>query len=114
MVTEMAQMTIEPELGSPYTPCAVYLLDSDCVEYVKEDAFCVYDRVDNFLTLIFDETGLTLIGFKLKGFKHIFDKHLKPLFKLHDYQFIDLVAVIETVFTQVGDKIFAEGDEPLQ
>jgi hypothetical protein len=109
----MSQMTLndEPQLGTPYKPLAVYFLDSDCVEYVKEDAFCIYDRVDEFLTLVFDETKFNLVGFKLKGFKCIFDKHLKPLFKLHDYQFIDLVSVIEAVFTEIGDKMFDGDDE---
>jgi hypothetical protein len=104
-------MNGEPELGTPYKPVAVYFLDSDCVEYVKEDAFCIYERVDDFLTLVFDETKINLVGFKLKGFKYVFDKHLKPLFKLHDDQFIDLVSAIEVVFTQVGDKMFADGNE---
>ena len=104
-------LTIEPELGAPYKPVAVYFLDSDCVEYVKEDAFCIYERVDEFLTLVFDETKFTLVGFKLKGFKCIFEKHLKPLYKLHDNQFIELVSVIEAVFTQIGDAMFAGDDE---
>lgn len=109
----MTQMLIngEPDIGAPYRPQAVYFLDSDCVEYVKEDAFCIYERVDNFLTLVFDETKFNLVGFKLKGFKCVFDKHLKPLFKLHDSQFIDLVSVIEMVFTHVGDQVFASGSD---
>jgi hypothetical protein len=97
----------EPELGTPYRPVALYLLDSDCVEYVKEDGFCVYERVDSFLTLIFDETKFDLIGFKLKGFKCVFEQFLKPLFKLHDQQFIELVSVIEAVFTHLGDQMFS-------
>jgi hypothetical protein len=80
--------SIDPSLlGGTYIPTAVYFTDSDCVEYVKEDVFCVYERVDKFLTLIFDETKLNLIGFKLKGFRCLFEKHLKPLFELHDKQF---------------------------
>jgi hypothetical protein len=98
-------------LRGEYIPTAVYFLESDCVEYVKEDSFCVYERVDKFLTLIFDETKLNLIGFKLKGFKYIFDKHLKPLFELNDRQFIDLVSVIEAVITQFGNQIFSVDDE---
>ncbi len=105
---------LDPEQCGPYKPVAVYFLDSDCVEYVKEDAFCVYDRVDSFLTLIFDETKFNLIGFKLKGFKYVFEQHVKPLFKLNDSQFIDLVSVIEAVFTRIGDEVFAAGDDERQ
>lgn len=110
-MTDQISMEIDPERCAPYKPVAVYFLDSDCVEYVKEDAFCVYERVDSFLTLIFDETKFNLVGFKLKGFKYFFDQYMKPLFKLNDSQFIDLVSVIEAVFTHIGDTVFSEGDE---
>jgi hypothetical protein len=109
----MAKMNINDPalLQGAYVRTAVYFMDSDCVEYVKEDAFCTYERVDGFLTLILDETRYNLVGFKLKGFKHIFEQHLKPLFELHDMQFIDLVSAIEMVFTTVGNTIFEGRDE---
>lgn len=94
-------------LQGPYSPCAIYFMDSDCVEYVKNDEFCVYERVDGFLTLIFDETKINLIGFKLKGFKHLFETHLRALFELHDMQFIDMVSAIEAHFSQIGKQVFA-------
>ena len=78
---------------------------------MREDAFCVYERVDDFLTLVFDETKFNLVGFKLKGFKFVFDKHLKPLFEMHDSQFIDLVSVIEAGVTKIGDQMFSEINE---
>ncbi len=100
-------------LGGRYVPTAIYFADSDCVEYVKEDAFCVYERIDEFLTLIFDQTKLTLIGFKLKGFKHFFQTHLKPAFALNDNQFLGLVTIIEAICTSVGESLF-ENDERAQ
>jgi hypothetical protein len=95
-------------LSGNYERRAIYFADSDCVEYVREDTFTVYERVDHFLTLIFDETKLDLIGFKLKGFKHVFDAHLKPIFKLHDNQFVGIVSAIEAVCTELGDELFAD------
>ena len=92
-------------LAAEFQPRAVYFSDSDCVEYVKEDTFTVYERVDDFLTLIFDETKIDLVGFKLKGFKHFFDNHLKPLFKLNDEQFVTMVSVLEARCTEIGTKI---------
>jgi hypothetical protein len=112
-MTEIS-IDVDPERCGPYKPVAVYYLDSDCVEYVKEDAFCIYQRIDSFLTLIVDETKHNLIGFKLKGFKYIFEQHVKPLFKLNDSQFIDLVSVIEAVFTQIGDEVFSSDDDERQ
>jgi hypothetical protein len=81
-------------LNAEFQRRAVYFGDSDCVEYVKEDSFAIYERVDDFLTLIFDETKYNLVGFKLKGFRHFFDHHLKPLFKLNDEQFMNVVSVL--------------------
>lgn len=103
--------TTQPESAPAYDPVALYFLDSDCIEYVKEDTFCIYERVDSFLTLIFDETKINLIGFKLKGFKCVFDKFVKPLLELNDQQFVELVPVLEFVFTQFGDQMFSIGSE---
>jgi hypothetical protein len=110
-MTQSEQLPNPGAPGSKYIPTAVYFMDSDCVEYVREDTLCVYERVDDFLTLIFDETKLNVIGFKLKGFKYMFNKHLKPLMKLHDEQFMALVTVIEIVFTVLGDSIFSIEEE---
>jgi len=109
-MTQQTSVEIGPEQCGAYKPVALYFLESDCVEYVKEDALCIHERVDSFLTLIFDETKINLIGFKLKGFKCVFDK-IKPLYELNDMQFVDLVPVIELVFTQLGNNVFAIGDE---
>ena len=108
----MAHLNIDDPslLRGAYVPTAVYFMDSDCVEYVREDSFCTYERVDGFLTLIRDETGYNLIGFKLKGFKNIFEQHLKPLFELHDMQFVGLVSAIEAVITALGARVFASDD----
>lgn len=95
-------------LNEPYRPCAVYFDDSDCIEYVKEDGFAVYERVDDFLTLIFDKTKIRLIGFKLKGFKCVFNEQLKPLYELNDQNFVEIVSVIEAVCSKVGDCLFAD------
>lgn len=110
-MTQEITMDIEPERCGSYEPVALYFLESDCVEYVKEDTFMIHDRIDSFLTLIYDETKITLIGFKLKGFKCVFDKHLKQLFKLNDMQFVDLVPLIELAFTQLGNQVFSVDDE---
>ena len=88
-----------------YVPCATYYHDSDCVEYVRQDSLHIYDRVDEFLTLIYDKTGKQLVGFKLKGFKNIFTKQLRPLYRLNDQQFLELVSAIEAVCFTLGDAL---------
>jgi hypothetical protein len=109
-MTQQFSMDADPERCGPYKPVALYFLESDCVEYVKEDAFSVHERIDSFLTLIFDESKINLVGFKLKGFKHVFDK-VKPLFELEDMQFIHLVRVIERALTDIGNMVFSVGDD---
>jgi hypothetical protein len=109
-------MTYDPMKQAPmlgrYTPTAVYFLDSDCVEYVIEDAFCLYERIDDFLTLILDETKYNVVGFKLKGFKHVFETYLKPnLSELDDDEFVDLVPAIETAFKEIGNQLFSVEEE---
>jgi hypothetical protein len=94
-------------MSGRYVPTAVYFLDSDCVEYVTEDAFCIYERIDGFLTLILDETKFNVIGFKLKGFKHFYEAHLKPMQNELSEDFIDLVPAIETAFREIGHKLFS-------
>jgi hypothetical protein len=102
----------EPSLTEGrYVPSAIYFMDSDCIEYVRQDSFSIYDRIDGFLTLIYDRTGKNLIGFKLKGFKHLFDTKLQKLYKLYDMQFVDLVSTIEEAFTSIGDEIFTPAEE---
>lgn len=93
-----------------YAPCATYYHDSDCVEYVRQDSMLIYDRVDEFLTLIFDGTGKQLVGFKLKGFKNIFTKQLRSLYRLNDQQFLGLVSAIEAVCFIIGDALIDDDD----
>ena len=49
-----------------------------------------------------------MVGFKLKGFKYIFDAHMKPIYKLNDEQFLELVSVIEAVCTELGESLFED------
>lgn len=92
-------------LRAEHAPVAVYFADADCVEYVAEDTTCVYDRVDGFLTLIFDETKIIPIGFKLKGFRNVFEK-LKAELGFSESEFVELVKVLETACTQMGEARF--------
>ena len=94
-------------------PVATYFDDSDCVEYIREDTVAIYRRIDEFLTLVFDETRITPIGFKLKGFKWIYNEHLKPNQLVRGVEFVELVPALEYVCTQVGAAMF-EGDDKLR
>jgi hypothetical protein len=105
---------IDDVLDGNYCPAAVYYPDSDCVEYVKSDGFFLYDRIDQFLTLVLDSDSRQVVGFKLKGFRNIFESRLKYVQKLHDSAFFDLVKVIEIVFTDIGNEVFDDKDDRRQ
>jgi hypothetical protein len=93
------------DLKTSYVPVALYLEDADSVEYVRRDIACVYHRVDGFLTLALDMKTRELNGFRLKGFKNFFIKHLQPKYKLLDDDFIPLVSVIEDAAQLVGERV---------
>jgi hypothetical protein len=99
------------DLKTPYVPVAIYLEDADSVEYVRHDVACVYRRIDGFLTLALDLKTHKLNGFRLKGFKNFFIKHLKPKYKLLDDDFIPLVSVIEDAVQLVGDKVTGDPEK---
>ena len=89
-----------------YTPAAIYYGDSDCVEYVRGDGLLIYERIDPFLTLVHDATGDNLIGFKLKGFRHLVSR--VTAVRLTDKQFLALASALEAIVTDLGDEIFAD------
>lgn len=99
---------LAPDLRSPYQPLAMYLDDADSVEYVRRDVACVYRRVDGFLTLVLDLKTKELTGFRLKGFRNFFLKHLKPRYQLLDDDFISLVSVIEEAVQVMGDALVSD------
>jgi hypothetical protein len=95
-------------LTAPIIPVATYFDDSDCVEYIREDTIAIHRRIDEFLTLIFDETRITPIGFKLKGFKCIYNECLVPLKMVKGVEFVELVPALEYVCTKIGNAAFAD------
>ena len=94
-----------PDLRAEYVPAAVYLDDADSVEYVRRDVACVYRRVDGFLTLVLDLNTRKLNGFRLKGFKNFFLKHLQPKYQYLDDDFMPMVSVLEEAVRLMGDEL---------
>lgn len=108
MKTERDRMSdIDSAAAGSYEPAAIYYGDSDCLEYVREDNFCIYERVDEYLTLIKDAESNDLVGFKLKGFKNRIHK-LKPQLELNDRQFLYVMSAIENICSELGDLLFAD------
>lgn len=84
---------------------ATYFSDSDCIEYISRDGLAIYRRVDETLTLVFDDTRTSLIGFKLKGIRNNYEKWRQTKQVLERPAFVDMVSVLEEICCALGDAL---------
>ena len=96
------------DLYSQYQPKALYFKESDIVEYVRKDAPCVHERIDEALTLVLDLYSNKPIGFTLKGFKNLYWKHLKPKYNITENEFLNLTVALEEALGLLGDEVFGD------
>jgi hypothetical protein len=89
-----------------YRAKAIYYEHSDSLEYVRRDMPAVYRRVDEQLTLILDMDSRQPVGFKLKGYRHFFLRHLQGKFDLNDQHFLKLIDILQQALSVGGDAIF--------
>ncbi|MDP3406739.1 hypothetical protein [Bosea sp. (in: a-proteobacteria)] len=92
-----------------YVPVAIYYEASDSVEYLREDAACVYRRIDETLTLALEMESRTLVGFRLKGFKNFYLRHLNQKHQGQE-NFLKLVTVLEEALELIGNRIFVDSN----
>jgi hypothetical protein len=102
----MDDATKGTDLFARYTPVAVYYEEADTVEYIRQDVPSVNRRIDGFLTLILDMTSRKPIGFRLKGFKNFYIRHIKDTEHEDRDEFLHLVRVIEKAIEVAGHKVF--------
>ena len=93
-------------LMETYKPMAIYYQEADFLEYIRKDVPAVDRRVDDFLTLVLDMYSRDLIGVKLKGFRHLYERILSKGYINKDQEFIPLTELFEKMMTIVGDDIF--------
>ena len=101
------------DVRQPYEPTAIYYESSDSLEYVRRDEPAVYRRVDEYLTLVLELHSRALLGFKLKGFRHLYLAHLVPKYHLTERQFIPLIAVLEDAMSASVNGIFEKAEREL-
>jgi hypothetical protein len=106
----VSEMTDQTSLSAPYERCAIYYEDADTVEYLRRSVHCVYRRVDEWLTLAYDfDARSTLVGFRLKGFKNFYLRHLRPTQEVLDSNdFLSLVRVLEKTVEYVGERVIQD------
>ena len=84
---------------------AVYFPSMDYVDYVREDGIKICERVDEFLTVIWNEND-EMVGFKLKGIRNFFLKKLKPALSLQDDDFVWVRDLFVALATERGNEMF--------
>lgn len=99
--------TYGANLSQNFVKAAVYNEEMDFLEYVSKDDVTVSDRIDGFLTVMWDYDQKEIVGFRLKGFRCIFNDIIKPLSKLKDEDFDPLVEALEKIFTKIGGELFS-------
>ncbi len=93
------------QLQDSFVPCALYFDCMDYVEYIANDSTYIADRIDKHLTVLLDSTQNDVVGFRIKGFKALFNKHLKPLYDLTDKDFLPIIAVVTALIEELGDEL---------
>jgi hypothetical protein len=91
---------------TPYQAKAIYYEQSDSLEYVRRDVPSVYRRVDRQLTLVLEMDTRRPIGFKLKGYRYFFLRHLKTQLDLEEHHFLKLIDILQQALSVGGDAIF--------
>ena len=84
----------------PFKPHARYLADMDMLMFLTEDCSYATERVDAYLSLFWHPTEDRVVGLKLKGFKHVFNK-IKDGMGATDEHWVSIYKVLEQVFTRL-------------
>ncbi len=90
-----------------FTPCAVYRRNMDFIEYMTKDEVTVSDRIDHFLTLIWNLQQDEVVGFKLKGFQFVYDKFIKQQGN-DSPAFIEIAPVLERLISAAGKQFLED------
>jgi hypothetical protein len=101
----MSSHHVHHHTGSRYTPAAIYYEEADSLEYVRADVPNVYRRVDQFLTLVLSMETRKPIGFRLKGFRNFYLRHLEPKYHLQERHFLLLIDVLQDALSEDGEAI---------
>jgi len=100
---------VEVRHDNAFMPVARYHRIMDMLIYVNEDCSYVADRVDEYLTLLWNPTSEYVVGIKCKGFRYVFNKH-KARLGLDEHHFLPLMKILEVLFTEtLGERIIDQG-----
>lgn len=100
-------MKMNDDIG-PFTPKALYYEDADALEYLRVDEPVVYRRIDDLLSLIVALEDRKPVGFKIKGFRNLYLRTIRPALGGDKAHFLRMVTVLEKLMTELGENVFIE------
>jgi hypothetical protein len=87
----------------PFRPCAWYNSETDLLNFLKTDSQFGTDRIDGIFTLYRGLDDGEPVGFKVKGFRALYDQVTKIYgLEADEGGFVDLVAFIDEVFFKIA------------
>ncbi|EAQ24332.1 hypothetical protein [Roseovarius sp. 217] len=107
MTKHVESTDFQPVEGKEFSKVAVYFPSMDYIDYVQRDTLTISDRIDQFLTITYDEDG-EMVGFRLKGLKNVFLKKIKPTLQLTDSDFVHVRDIFIALVSQFGDALISD------
>lgn len=99
--------TYGANLSNAFEKAAIYNDEMDFLEYVSIDDVTISDRIDDFLTVMWSYDQTQIVGFRLKGFRCIYNQYINPVSKVKTDNFPLLARALEYTFTQIGNQIIS-------
>jgi hypothetical protein len=96
--------------AKPFKPFARYNHVMDQVIYLDENAAHRADRVDAFLTLLWAPDEFRLIGFKLKGFRRLFETLKSVSENIDESDFVPFTKLLELAALASWSEIAQKAD----
>jgi len=98
-------------MAKPFEPTAYFDSEMDQLVYLTSNASYRAERVDSYLTILWDARELRIIGIKLKGFRSLFDE-LKAARLVEESHFFPLCKAISMLMQRMVASANPAKDEP--
>ena len=98
-------------MARPFEPAAYFDPEIDQLVYLTSNASYRAERVDSYLTILWDARELRIIGIKLKGFRSLFDE-LKTAGLVEESHFFPLCKAISMLMRRAVVSANPAKDDP--
>lgn len=99
----------------PFRPVARYFAPMDCLVYLREDCSYRAVRLTEYVTVLLDPQEDTAVGVKIKGTRHVIERHLAILrgagMKITEGTAMRMLGIAETALSLDGEVVLAQADD---